>query len=922
MKCAGRPRTLGEVKPSFVPPGGRPAEQPPDGDAAPPASQDLSCSMDRKRRSLHEPGPPRRDPVGIGKRFPIVGIGASAGGLEALDLFLGQVPAGSGMAFVVVQHLDPTHQGILPELLQRVTAMPVLQVTDQMPVQPDHVYVIPPNRDLSLLHGQLHLLEPVAPRGLRLPIDFFFRSLASDRGEAAIGIILSGMGSDGTLGLRAIKEVAGLGFVQTPASAKFDGMPRSAIDAGMADGVAPPEELPARIIASLPCGGRPGRGQKPAEKELGALDKVLILLRAQTGQDFSLYRKPTIQRRIERRMGLHQIGRLQDYVRYLRENPTEVDLLFQELLIGVTQFFRDPAAWERLRDESWPALLAANPDGAAFRAWTAGCSTGEEAYSLAIIFQEALERVPHGKQYSLLLFATDLDKNAIDRARQGFYPANVAADVSEERLRRFFIKEDQGYRVRKPIREMVIFAPQNLALDPPFTNLDLVACRNLLIYLDPDLQKKIIPLFHYALKPGGFLFLGSAESIGTAADLFTPLDRKLRIYQRLGREAQMRTLEFPFRFADQHLEAALGATAPPRETKPPPNLQALTEQVLLKRYVPSAVLVGAEGDLLFTSGRTGKYLEPVVGKANLNIFAMAREGLGNLLNEAFHRAVRERKAVHLEQVKVETDGGALFVDITVEPLVEPEPLKGKVMIIFSDLARHAGALFQPRPAQGARRLAQDRELQQARESLQAAYAELLSTREEMQTSQEELKSTNEELHSSNEELQSTNEELTTSKEEMQSMNEELQTVNHELQAKVDELSSLNNDLKNLFNSTDTAILFLDEAFRIRRFTTQAAAIFRLMPGDMGRPITDITSILLYPELPEDACAVLDSLVFRERRVATQDQRWFNVRIMPYRTIENHIDGVVLTFTDVTAAHTLEVALADARAEAPQSRVRP
>jgi two-component system CheB/CheR fusion protein len=876
--------------------------------------------MDRKRRSL-KPGPPRRGPAGIGKRFPIVGIGASAGGLEALELFLGGVPAGSGMAFVVVQHLDPTHQGILPELLQRVTAMPVLQVTDQMPVRPEHVYVIPPNRDLSLLHGQLHLLEPVAPRGLRLPIDFFFRSLASDRGEGAIGIVLSGMGSDGTLGLRAIKEVAGLGFVQTPASAKFDGMPRSAIDAGMADGVAAPEELPAMILASLPS-GRPGRGKQPAEHEPAALDKVLILLRAQTGQDFSLYRKPTLHRRIERRMSLHQIGRMQDYVRYLRENPTEVDLLFQELLIGVTQFFRDPEAWERLRLEAWPALLAANPQGAAFRAWTAGCSTGEEAYSLAIVFQEALERVPHGQHYSLLIFATDLDQNAIARARQGFYPANVAADVAEERLRRFFVREDQGYRVRKSIREMVIFAPQNLVLDPPFTNLDLVTCRNLLIYLDPELQKKLIPLFHYVLKPGGFLFLGGAESIGPATDLFTPLDRKVRIYRRLHREAQMGKLEFPYRFAEQSLEAALGATAQARDAKPRPNLQFLVEQVLLQRYVPSAVLVGPEGDLLFASGHTGKYLEPALGKANLNIFAMAREGLGNQLSEAFHRAVRERKAVQLERVKVEANGGAVLVDLTVEPLEEPEPLRGKVMILFADLAQRAGAPLQPRAARGSRRPAQDRELQQARESLQAAYGELLSTREEMQTSQEELKSTNEELHSANEELQSTNEELTTSKEEMQSMNEELQTVNHELQAKVDELSSLNNDLKNLFNSTDTAILFLDEAFRIRRFTTQAAAIFRLMPGDVGRPITDITSILLYPELPADARAVLDSLVFRERRVATQDQRWFSVRIMPYRTIENRIDGVVLTFSDVTAARTLEVALAEARAAAPQSQVRP
>ena len=844
-------------------------------------------------------------------RFPVVGIGASAGGLEALDLFLRHLPAGLGMALVVVQHLDPTHEDLLVELLQRATPLTVRQISDRMKVEPEHVYVIPPNRDLSLLHGHLHLLEPTAARGLRLPIDFFFRSLALDQGEDAIGVVLSGMGSDGTQGLKAIKAAAGLTFVQAPATAKYDAMPRSAIEAGAADVVDAAEALPDRILAAfrrpLPARAAP---EWPAT-DLGSLEKIVLLLRAQTGQDFTLYKKPTIQRRIERRMGLHQISRIHEYVRYLRENPGELDLLFQELLIGVTQFFRDPESWERLRDEVLPKLFAAHPQGAAFRAWSAGCSTGEEAYSLAMVFQEALDRLPHPGRYSLLIFATDLDKHAIDRARQGLFPTLISQDVGAARLERFFVAEDRGCRVSKAIREMVIFAPQNLAMDPPFTKLDLITCRNLLIYLDAELQKRILPLFHYSLKPSGYLFLGSAETIGSATELFTPLDRKCRIYRRLDRGVSLDLLVFPSRFAHRRQETPLDSARPPKDLASPPNLQTLTGQFLLQRYVPSAVLVGPTGDILFTSGRTGKYLEPSVGAANLNIFAMAREGLGTPLGEAFQRALREQGMVSLRQVKVGSNGGTQYVDIQLEALSEPEAMKGNVMIIFSDAPTPTGAVLEgPRKAHPA----QDRQLQDTQAALKGAKEELSYTREEMQSSREELKSANEELQSINEELQSTNEELTTSKEEMQSMNEELQTVNHELQAKVDELSWVNSDLKNLLNSTDIATLFLDDAFCIRRFTTQAATIIRLLPGDVGRPITDITTLMVYPELTVDAQDVLDTLVFKERRVITQDQRWFNVRIMPYRTSDNRIDGVVITFSDVTVAHGLEEALGQAQAD--------
>ncbi|HEX9078530.1 MAG TPA: chemotaxis protein CheB, partial [Desulfuromonadaceae bacterium] len=481
--------------------------------------------------------------------FPVVGIGASAGGLEALEQFLGNVPEGCGMAFVVVQHLDPTHHGIMPELLQRATSMEVHQVKDRMRVRPDCVYVIPPNKDMSILHGVLHLFKPMAPRGLRLPIDFFFRSLADDRRERSIGVILSGMGSDGTIGLTAIKEKAGLVLVQEPASAKFNGMPRSTIDAGLADIVAPAWELPGKIIAYLqhvPFVAKPSVALE--DREQSALEKITILLRAHTGHDFSPYKKSTINRRIERRMGIHQIDKIASYVRFLQQNPQELELLFKELLIGVTGFFRDPAAWEELRSEILPALLDSRSPCTTLRAWSAGCSTGEEAYSLAMVFKEALEQITPEGGWTLQIFATDLDPDAIDKARQGVYTANIAADVSPERLSRFFVPEEDGFRVGKEIREKVVFATQNLIKDPPFTKLDLLICRNLLIYLSPDMQKKLLPLFHYCLNPGGILFLGNAETIGGYTDLFTPLKQKSRIYRRQESFVQAEPVTFPSSF--------------------------------------------------------------------------------------------------------------------------------------------------------------------------------------------------------------------------------------------------------------------------------------------------------------------------------------------------------------------------------------
>jgi two-component system CheB/CheR fusion protein len=844
---------------------------------------------------------PKSEPPGR-ERFPIVGIGASAGGLEALEQFLRHVPVESGMAFVIVQHLDPTHKGVMPELLQRATDMEVIQAEDRMKVKPNCAYVIPPNKDMSILHDVLYLFEPSAPRGLRLPIDFFLRALAEDRQEGSIGVILSGMGSDGTMGLRAIKGKGGLSLVQDPASAKFDSMPRSAIDSGLTDLVAPAEALPGKIIDFL----RHDRvlaktTHSLEEKERSALEKVLILLRHKTGQDFSLYKKTTVYRRIERRMGIHQIDRIAAYVRYLQENSQEVDLLFKELLIGVTNFFRDPAAWVHLQEKVIPELLADQPAGRKLRAWSVGCSTGEEAYSLAIAFKEVLDRVKPKADFTLQVFATDLDPDAIDQARQGVYPANVAADVSAERLSQFFIKEGSGYRVGKKIREMVTFATQNVIMDPPFTKLDLLICRNLLIYLTPELQKKLLPLFHYSLNRDGVLFLGNSENASAHPELFAPLNLKFRLFRRRESVLTYETVPFP---------ASVVPALPgiPKESKmlnPAANLQSLADQVLLQHFSPPAVLVNDQGDILYISGRTGKYLEPAAGRANWNIFAMAREGLRFDLGCAFQKALRQNEAITIKEVTVGTNGGLQSVDVTVQKLQVPEPLRGLVMIVFTAVPPHpkkkAPGRSRTTPASAAQLLELGQELQKAREELE-------TTREEMQSSQEELKSTNEELQSTNEELQSTNEELTTSREEMQSLNEELQTVNVEQQSKMDELARVNNDMRNLLNSTEIVTVFLDNDLHVRRFTSGSNKLFKLLPGDVGRPLSDITSDLRYPGMIEDAREVLRTLVFSEKQISATDCRWFTVRIMPYRTMEDVICGVVITFADITAAKTLEAEL--------------
>ncbi|WP_235864878.1 chemotaxis protein CheB [Pseudothauera lacus] len=830
--------------------------------------------------------------------FPVVGIGASAGGLEALEQFLSGVPPDSGMAYVVIQHLDPTHKGMMPELLQRATPLPVMQAKNGLKLRADHVYVLPPNRDMSILDGVLHLFKPTAPRGQRLPIDFFLRALAVDRRQQAVGVLLSGMGSDGTAGLRAIKENAGLALVQDPAEAAFASMPQSGIDAAMVDIVGPAATLPGRIIAALRQGAIVDESDPAVDGQLkSGLEKVLILMRTHNGQDFSRYKKSTLYRRIERRMGIHQIRRIADYVRLLQNNPQELDLLFREFLIGVTTFFRDPAAWDSLRDLAFPALFASSPSGRALRAWVPGCSTGEEAYSLAITFKEALERHQPAGRYALQIFATDLAHDAIDQARQGHYSAGISAEVSADRLARYFIPTDNGYQVGKEVREMVIFAPQNMAQDPPFTKLDLLSCRNVLIYFTSELQKKLLALFHYSLIPGGVLFLGNSETIGSATDLFAPLDSKSRLYRCIDGRPHMVSVDFPTHFRAPH-----GAGSEPPATPPAANLQTLADQLLLRQFAPAAVLTNDRGDIIYINGRTGRYLEPAAGKANWNIHAMARGGLRQALGEALQQVISDHGRVERHDLAVEDDGKTSRIDLTVQYIEDPEPLRGMVMIVFAGLRRKTAA---KRRTKAGAQSSREAELEAA---LTQSQNEVRNLRDRMQTSEEELKSTNEELQSTNEELQSTNEELTTSKEEMQSLNEELQTVNVELQSKVDDLSRVNDDMQNLLNSTEIATVFLDDRLRVRRFTPHAAHIIKLIAADVGRPLSDLASDLDYPEFESDAREVLRTLIYSEKPMATRDGRWFRVRIMPYRTMENIINGVVITFIDISVAKRLEAEL--------------
>ena len=783
-----------------------------------------------------------------GLGFPVVGLGASAGGITAFESFFSTMPPDSnpGMAFILVQHLARDHKSILSELIRRYTKMQVFDVEDGMVIKPNCAYIIPPNRDMALSNGALQLLEPTMARGIRLPIDFFFRSLAQDQHDRAICIVLSGTGSDGALGVRAVKGEGGMVMVQTPESTEYDGMPRSAIATGMVDFVLPANEMPAQLLAyagrAFKTILRPVSPQAPHPAD--ELEKIFHLLRSQTGHDFSQYKRNTILRRVARRMAVHQVDRLEDYLRYLQLTRIEVDALFRDLLIGVTNFFRDAEIFETLRTEVIPKLFTGKSTTRTVRVWVPGCSTGEEAYSVAMLLRERMDELK--ETFTVQVFATDIDREAIDHARAGIYPSSIIADVSPERLAHFFEQEQadgSAYRIHKSIRDMLIFSEHNLIKDPPFSRLDLISCRNLLIYMGPELQKKLMPLFHYSLNPDGMLLLGSSESVGEAANLFAAIDRKAKIYQRKAGDLSPHRVSISSLFPNTPGLGTARSAGGGRLSESKLPLHEIAERTLLEHYAPVGALVNERGDILYLLGRTGEYLEPSPGEASMNIFRMARKGLRSDLTVALHRAVSQGMATHHSGLRIKNNGNSKTVDLTVLPVPtdsEGTIPRGLFLIILEEVLKVGPRLSTEVAVEAAENAAAtsldlNEYIIRLKQELRAKDEHLQTVIEELESSNEELRSAHEEMQSVNEEMQSTNEELETSKEELQSLNEELATVNGELQAKVADLSRSNNDMKNLLSGTGIGTVFVDHLLRILRFTPTVSALINLIETDeIGR----------------------------------------------------------------------------------------
>ncbi|WP_285424728.1 chemotaxis protein CheB [Pseudomonas sp. efr-133-TYG-103a] len=830
----------------------------------------------------------------------VVGLGASAGGLEVLQRFLRLMPADTGFSFLVIQHLAPAMPSLLSEILGRGTSMKVVDAQHGAALEANTVYVLPPNRDLCIEGNTLVLQAARTSGGLHLPIDICFASMASQLGANAVGIVLSGTGHDGTRGCRAILDAGGRTLVQWPEEATYSGMPSSAIEAGNASHVLTLEQMPELLL---------GRKVDPvANTAVGeSLQQILVHLRTVTGHDFTQYKKTTIARRIERRMQVLQIASEAEYSSLLQRSAVECQLLFNELLINVTQFFRDPEAFDVMRDEILGPMLDGEATDAEFRVWIAGCASGEEAYSVAIVLHELLQSRQSLRKVQL--FATDLDAEAIKVARAGLYPPTIAQDMSADRLKRYFTAVEGGYRVRKEIREMIVFAVQNVIKDPPFTRLDLLCCRNLMIYLGAALQNRLIPTFHYSLKPQGVLFLSPSESIGSYATLFNTLHRKWKFY-RVNKAHNNRLMQ---------MGSSL-SWLPQKISRPPDrtltltketNLAELTRRALLQDFGPASVVTDLAGNVLYVHGDTGSYLRPAPGQASLNVVDMAREGLQLELRSAVRRATQSAESTSGHLVTVTGDGIARRVNLSVRRMAGASQGEQLLLITFQETADPAfvetdgdtqSVVAQPPPD---RLHLLERDLAYTRENLQA-------TIDELQHTNEELGAANEEMQSTNEELQSSNEELETSREELQSVNEELVTVNAELQAKIEQLGDMQNDMKNLLDSINIGTIFLDTQLIIRRFTRDAVKLYRLIPKDIGRPLADISSHIQSVDLLVPAQEVLDMLIPQEVELCTVSGDWFLARLAPYRTLDNVISGVVMTFHDINSRIANERAVQAAR----------
>lgn len=833
--------------------------------------------------------------------FPIVGLGASAGGLEALEIFFSNMPSDSNMAFVVIQHLSPKHKSIMGTLLSKSTNMEVIGIKNDIEIKPNCIYLNPPDRNVVIQNRHLQLMMPVKSDGLNLPIDCFFRSMASDLGEKAICIILSGTATDGTLGLKEVKGGGGIAMVQDPNSAKYDGMPRSAINTGVVDFILPVNRLPEELIKYVKA---PYISAAKTIKTVGDnfseyIQTIFALIRRSTGHDLSHYKQTTISRRIERRMAVHQVSKIAGYVKFLEKNPSEVDILFKDMLIGVTNFFRDPEAFKVLQDHVLPALLRKRQPETLIRIWIVGCSTGEEAYSLAILVLEVMDMLK--QHHNVQIFASDIDADAIEHGRLGVYLDSIAADVSPERLNKYFVKEDNTYRIKKQIREMIVFAVQNVIKDPPFSKIDLVSCRNLLIYMDTPLQKKVMPLFHYTLKSDGVLFLGTSESVGEFTDYFSPINNKWKIFKKLEG-----FIEKPIDYPTMPFYNPQVRNLANQDINMDIDIQSVAERIILADYSPSGVLVNEHFEIIHFLGKTDKYLETPVGKASFNLLSMAREGLRFKLSNTLNNAIRQKRICRHEAVRVKYNGDFRIVDVTVRPLAEIGTPPGYLLVLFNEIT----PVTKPTMKKGKKKIEEvsDPAIVTLERELDATKEHLQTTIEELETSNEELKSTNEELQSVNEELQSTNEELETSKEELQSTNEELVTVNTELQKKVDELSNANNDINNLLASTEIGTVFLDTDLNIKRFTPAVTKIFNLIISDIGRSITDITTNIPSIDLNNNIRSVLKTLQKREMEILSKEDQWYSVQLIPYRTIDNVIDGVVATFTNITSKKHADEAL--------------